>query len=212
MFTGIIEEVGIITRLEKDALVVRAALDDIRIGDSVAVNGVCLTAISVIRDGSACSIAFDYSPGTDARTALSALSEGSRVNLERALAANGRFGGHILTGHIEDTGTFISAVSRGIFLTMSFAAPVGIARYAVPRGSISVDGVSLTIAECSGERITISVIPHTLEKTTLSNLKPGSKVNLEPDILAKYVEHFLSGRAAPRGDITEELLKENGFL
>lgn len=211
MFTGLIEDKGIIVERKTDLLVVRTALDDVHIGDSVAINGVCLTAATVDHHKDSNVVSFDFSHETASRTTLITLSEGCQVNLERALAAGGRMGGHILTGHVEETGTLLSAVPRGNSVTFTFSAQENVTRYIVAKGSVGIDGISLTVAGCGGGRFSVVVIPHTLSQTTFAGIKPGAVVNIEPDILAKYVEHFLARSSTPQGSITEALLKENGF-
>ena len=212
MFTGIIEDIGIIVTRASDVLIIRTALDDIGIGDSIAVNGVCLTATAIEPAAGSFLVSCDYSPETASRTTLVTISQSDRVNLERALTAGGRMGGHILTGHVEDTGTLVSAITRGNSMILMFSAQENIMRYIVPKCSIGIDGISLTVADCANGRFSIAVIPHTMAKTSFANIKPGSAVNIEPDILAKYVEHFLVQRTVPQGNITEKLLKENGFF
>ncbi len=195
MFTGIVEETGKVIALERSAggarLTARASLvtTDIRAGDSIAVNGCCLTVTAAGQPGG--SLAFDLLDETLQRTNLHAVVPGSLVNLERALAANARLGGHFVSGHIDCTAPVIAFEKSGADYRLEIALPKEFARYAVYKGSIAVNGVSLTIAELKEESIVIWLIPHTLEVTNLRSLQPGSLVNLEFDMLAKYVERIL---------------------
>ncbi len=215
MFTGIIEEVGTIAAVEKSSdcgvLRVRAqtVLEDIHIGDSIAVNGVCLTVISYNQSGFAADVMHE----TFLRSALGRLGPGSRVNLERAMAANGRFGGHIVAGHIDGTGTIrsIRRDANAIWYTIS-AAPA-VMKYIVEKGSIAIDGISLTVARADAFDFAVSIIPHTIARTALGDKKTGDMVNLENDIIGKYVEKFLNFEA-PSGKtrgITKEMLEKYGF-
>lgn len=196
MFTGIIEELGKVAALEsRDAglrLVVSADIvtRDSQDGDSIAVNGVCLTALDVTSD----SFAADVSPETLDRTTLGGLAVGSRVNLERAVTPSTRLGGHIVQGHVDARGTFLGAEDQGDFRTVLVAFPAEVAKYLVFKGSISVEGISLTIAALKEDHFEIAVIPKTWEMTNLSTLSPGDPVNLEADIIAKYVERLLAIR------------------
>lgn len=212
MFTGIIEEVGSIRhiRMGSASCVVTVAasrvLEDIRIGDSIAVNGTCLTVCRF--DGG--SFSADVMPETMRRTILGRLSPGDRVNLERAMAANGRFGGHIVSGHIDGTGT-VSALRRednAVWVTI--AADRDLLRYIVQKGSIAIDGISLTVARVTDGDFSVSVIPHTGEETTLLHKTPGDIVNLECDVIAKYVEKLLG--KAERGGISAQFLADHGFI
>lgn len=212
MFTGIIEEVGSIRhiRMGSASCVVTVAasrvLEDVRIGDSIAVNGTCLTVCRF--DGG--SFSADVMPETMRRTNLGRLSPGNRVNLERAMAANGRFGGHIVSGHIDGTGT-VSALRRednAVWVTI--AADRDLLRYIVQKGSIAIDGISLTVARVTDGDFSVSVIPHTGEETTLLHRTPGDIVNLECDVIAKYVEKLLG--KAERGGISAQFLADHGFI
>ncbi len=212
MFTGIIEEVGSIRhiRMGSASCVVTVAasrvLEDVRIGDSIAVNGTCLTVCRF--DGN--SFSADVMPETMRRTNLGRLSPGDRVNLERAMAANGHFGGHIVSGHIDGTGT-VSALRRednAVWVTI--AADRDLLRYIVQKGSIAIDGISLTVARVTDGNFSVSVIPHTGEETTLLHKTPGDIVNLECDVIAKYVEKLLG--KAERGGISAQFLADHGFI
>lgn len=213
MFTGIIEEVGAVRhiRMGSASCVITVGaekvLTDVHIGDSIAVNGTCLTVCSF--DGG--SFSADVMPETMRRTNLGTLAPGSPVNLERAMAANGRFGGHIVSGHIDGTGQVRSLRREDNAVWVRIAASPDILRYIVEKGSISIDGISLTVASVTAQDFAVSVIPHTGEETTLLHKKPGDIVNLECDILAKYVEKLL-GHSTAKGGITPQFLSEHGFL
>ena len=197
MFTGIIEELGQIVSIERLAqgkrLIVSGNIvtGDLQNGESAAVNGVCLTALDVTPD----SFAADVSPETLSRTTLGDLSVGSRVNLERAVTPSSRLGGHIVQGHVDGRGTFIGADDQGDFRTVRIGFPLEIAKYLVFKGSVAVEGISLTIALLADNYLEIAVIPKTWEATNLSTLNTGDAVNLEVDMIAKYVERLLAFRA-----------------
>ncbi len=196
MFTGIIEELGRIREIEKRGEDARMVIDartitaDSADGDSISVNGVCLTALDVQRD----SFAADVSKETLLRSTLGGLSGGSAVNLERAVTPATRLGGHIVQGHVDARGTFLAAESHGESWTFRIAYPKEIARYLVFKGSVAVEGISLTIANLTDDYFEIAVIPKTWEVTNFSQLTPGDEVNLEVDVIAKYVERILSMR------------------
>ena len=193
MFTGIIEELGRVREVEKrgeDARIVIAArmvTEDSRDGDSIAVNGVCLTALDVQPD----SFAADVSRETLFRSTLGNLKEGSPVNLERAVTPATRLGGHIVQGHVDARGKFLGADDHGESWTFRIAYPKEIGRYLVFKGSVAVEGISLTIANLTDDYFEIAVIPKTWEVTNFAQLKPGDEVNLEADVIAKYVERIL---------------------
>ena len=193
MFTGIIEEFGSIRSLEKTdggarieicANVVTAATAE---GDSISVNGVCLTALNVTADG----FSADVSQETLDCSTLGLLNAGSRVNLERAVMPSTRLGGHIVQGHVDGRGRFISAIESGGFWTVKIGFPAELAQYFVYKGSVSVEGISLTIAKLNEADFEIAVIPKTWELTNLSTLHSGDEVNLEADVIAKYVERLV---------------------
>jgi riboflavin synthase len=194
VFTGIIEELGRVSAVEKrgeDARIVieaRTVTEGSRDGDSIAVNGVCLTALAVQPD----SFAADVSKETLFRSTLGSLREGWPVNLERSVTPMTRLGGHIVQGHVDARGKFLGAKSHGDSWTFRIAYPKEIAQYLVFKGSVAVEGISLTIAELTDEYFEIAVIPKTLEVTNFSHLKPGDEVNLEVDVIAKYVERILT--------------------
>ncbi|MEQ1604078.1 MAG: riboflavin synthase [Pyrinomonadaceae bacterium] len=196
MFTGLIEELGTIENLSQHAggvrIVVAASLvtSDLANGDSISVNGVCLTAL----DSSPTSFAADMSPETLDRTTLGRLATGSRVNLERAVTPTTRLGGHIVQGHVDGRGKFLSAESDGDFWTVRISFAPELARYFVHKGSVTVEGISLTIAALDETYFDIAVIPKTWEMTNLSTLKPNDDVNIEADVIAKYVERMLELR------------------
>jgi len=197
MFTGIIEELGQIVSIDRleqgKRLIVSGNIvtGDLQNGESVAVNGVCLTALDVTPD----SFAADVSPETLSRTTLGDLSVGSRVNLERAVTPSSRLGGHIVQGHVDGRGTFLGADDQGDFRTVRIGFPLEIAKYLVFKGSVAVEGISLTIASLADNYLEIAVIPKTWEATNLSTLNTGDAVNLEVDMIAKYVERLLAFRA-----------------
>ena len=215
MFTGIVEELGTIRSIRRGAasavlsIGAEAVLSDLRIGDSVAVNGVCLTATGV--DGS--GFTADVMHETLQRSSLGALGPGSRVNLERAIAADGRFGGHIVSGHIDGTGTIAERRRDDNAVWYTVSAPPALLRYIVEKGSIAIDGISLTVASVEADRFSVSVIPHTAAVTLLGAKGPGDVVNLETDIIGKYVERLLRPADTPaaRSGISLEFLAENGF-
>ena len=192
MFTGLIREVGTVVelnggetvRLELEAPSTAASA---AVGDSVAIDGVCLTVVEVHGP----RLAFDAVPETLARTSLGALAEGSRVNLEPALRAGDPLGGHYVQGHVDGVGTARSSESEGDGRRVWFDAPAELLRYVVEKGSIAVQGTSLTVAALDGSGFAVALIPHTLEATTLGALEPGDSINLEVDVLAKYVERLL---------------------
>ena len=212
MFTGIIEEVGTIKQIQKNpasAVITIAAdtvLEQTKIGDSIAVNGVCLT----VTDLKAGSFTADVMHETLRRSSLGSVRTGSPVNLERAMQLGGRFGGHIVSGHIDGTAKVISLNRNRESFDLEIELSDEQIRYVIRKGSICVNGISLTVAEISGKRIKIAVIPHTYECTALSELKTGENVNIEVDIMAKYIEKFLS-MSDNRSGINMDFLQRNGF-
>jgi riboflavin synthase len=207
MFTGIVEEVGHIKTLQSGRLTIAAKgiLKGTKPGDSINVNGACLTVTAI--DGNTFSI--DVMPETLRRTSLGALRPGEAVNLERALPADGRFGGHFVQGHVDGTGKISSVFPEGEALLMKIAAPPDIMRYTVEKGFIAVDGVSLTVIGCDADSFSISLVAFTRQHTTLGHKKPADAVNLEVDIIAKYVER-LRGEGKP--GVSLEFLGKHGFL
>lgn len=214
MFTGIIEELGRVRSIERRGEGARIVIEAHTVaggsneGDSIAVNGVCLTALDVRRD----SFAADGSRETLDRSTLGRLHSGSPVNLERAVTPATRLGGHIVQGHVDARGRFLSATDHGGSWTVRIGYPQEIARYLVFKGSVSVEGISLTIAGMTDEHFEIAVIPKTWQVTNLSQLQPGDEVNLEADIIAKYVERILNVTGSQRGDsLMVEKLAQLGF-
>lgn len=216
MFTGIIEEIGTVTAIKKSALESRLTISaerifsDLKIGDSVAVNGVCLTA-SVISGN---TFTADVMNETFSRTSLAALSSGSHVNLERAMAADGRFGGHIVAGHVDGTGIIKDIRKDGNAVWFIIGASPEVLKYIVEKGSVAIDGISLTVAEVTKNNFSVSTIPHTLSQTILAEKKTGDAVNLENDIIGKYVERFMGftkENKTDKGRVTLELLARNGY-
>lgn len=207
MFTGIVEEVGTVKSMGAGRLTISATeiLEGTNPGDSIAVNGACLTATS-IGNG---AFSVDVMPETLRRTNLGELVPGDAVNLERALSASGRFGGHFVQGHVDGAGRVSSMVPEGEALLMTVTAPPDVVRYVVEKGFIAVDGVSLTVTRFDASSFTVSLVAHTREHTTLSRRRVGNTVNLEVDIMAKYVERLVGGGG---GGIGLELLGEHGFL
>jgi len=215
MFTGIIEELGTITVFApyeggaKLRINAKTVVENSNEGDSIAVNGVCLTALEISLEG----FSADLSQETLERSTLGNIRVGSRVNLERAVTPSTRFGGHIVQGHVDGRGRFESAVQSGDFWTVRVSFPPELARYFVYKGSVSVEGISLTIARLENDFFEIAVIPKTWELTNLSTLNPGDPVNLEADIIAKYVERIMqvSDEKTTSG-VTMETLKNAGFV
>ena len=193
MFTGLIEELGTIESLSEQAGGVRIVVaathvtTDLADGDSIAVNGVCLTAL----DTSPTTFAADMSPETVRRTTLGRLAHGSRVNLERAVTPQTRLGGHIVQGHVDGCGKFISATQEGDFWTFRIGFPSDLARYLVQKGSITIEGISLTIATLAEDHFDLAIIPKTWQMTNLRTLNPNDDVNLEVDVIAKYIERMM---------------------
>jgi riboflavin synthase len=195
VFTGIVQEVARVASLEGGRLVVQAPATaaSTRVGDSVAIDGVCLTAVSV-EDS---RIAFDAVPETLRRSALGRLGPGSAVNVEPPLRAGDPLGGHVVQGHVDAVGTVRSAARERDGARVWFDAPADVLRYCVEKGSVTVSGVALTVTALDDDGFEVALVPHTLAATTLGSLAPGDEVNLEVDVLAKYVERLLGARAAP---------------
>jgi riboflavin synthase len=195
MFTGIVEEVGEIRSVATGADVVRfdiagtVVIDGTRHGESISVNGVCLTAVEVTGE----SFSVELVPETLRRSSLSGVTAGSRVNLERAMASGQRFGGHIVQGHVDGVATVIAHHVGERTAEIEFDLPSDLSKYVVEKGSITVDGVSLTVASLAGDRFSVALIPTTLADTTLGERQPGDAVNIEVDVLAKYVERLMVG-------------------
>ncbi|MEZ5347058.1 MAG: riboflavin synthase [Pyrinomonadaceae bacterium] len=216
MFSGIIEELGTVrsllsggsgARIEINADVVTRGTAE---GDSISVNGVCLTALDITNY----NFAADVSQETLDRTTIGSLKSGSKVNLERAVTPSTRLGGHIVQGHVDGTGKFLQADKKGDFWTVRISYPEEIGQYIVFKGSVAVEGISLTVAELTDDYFDIAVIPKTWEMTNLAALKKGDPVNLETDVIAKYVERIMlyKNKTSPAGDITVEKLSSLGFV
>lgn len=214
MFTGIIEEMGTVLAITKNAqsavlwIAAKTVTEDVKQGDSIAVNGVCLTVTSHRAD----EFTADVMHETLDRSSLGGLHEGSKVNLERALCPNSRLGGHIVTGHIDGTGKIRRVRADASAIWYSIAADAAILNGIVEKGSIAVDGISLTVAKVTGQDFSVSVIPHTAAHTTLSGKREGAVVNLETDCIGKYVAKLLGAGKNGAGSISQEFLAEHGFL
>ncbi|MFO7593725.1 MAG: riboflavin synthase [Pseudomonadota bacterium] len=218
MFTGIIETVGAIAAMQTQGEDLRvsvhgAGLDmsDVALGDSIAVNGVCLTAVWLDEQG----FSADVSAETLNNTSFSQLTVGSRVNLEKALTPTTRLGGHLVSGHVDGVGEVLQRYNDGRSVRFRIQAPSALARYIARKGSITVDGISLTVNDVTGAEFTLNIVPHTLAETTLQDCKVGQKVNLEVDLIARYLERLVLGERAAReedGGISEAFLAEHGFL
>ena len=214
MFTGIIQTVGRIARIERRGGDVRLTVDtatldmsDVALGDSIAVGGVCLTAV----ERGAQSFAADVSNETLSLTSFGQLGPGSRVNLEKALRLADRLGGHMVSGHVDGLGKVVSVTNDGRSQRWTFEVPPNLTRYIAAKGSICIDGTSLTVNEVSGNRFGVNLIPHTVEHTTFADRKAGDAVNLEVDVVARYVERLLGAGAGAGNGIDEDFLREHGF-
>lgn len=212
MFTGIIEDIGRVKSVEKKGasgrIKVAAALDfsGVSIGDSIAVDGACLTVVDIGKN----EFSADVSEETFNLTTLVDKKAGDKVNLERALALSKPIGGHLVTGHVDGVGTIADRISKSGYLDLQIKIPAALIAQVVKKGSIAVDGISLTVADMTQEDVRIAVIPHTLEKTALASKKTGERVNVETDIIGKYVERYFQSKHA--GNVTEGFLAEHGFL
>jgi riboflavin synthase len=208
MFTGIVEEIGIVRGISSGRLTIEAkkVLEDTKPGGSMAINGACLTVTSIGKD----NFSIDVMPETIRRTNLGRLHYGELVNLERAMLAEGRFGGHFVQGHVDDVGKVLSLQPEEEAVIARISAPAHLMPYMVNKGFIAVDGVSLTVIDCDDFSFSVSLVTYTREHTTLGNRKPGDIVNLEVDIIAKYVERFKQRYS--RGVLTLDFLEEHGFL
>ena len=215
MFTGIIEELGTVksVRPGADSAVVqveaRVVTEGLKTGDSVAVNGVCLTVVSFTKTDFSAEVMAE----TLRKSGLGELKAGDRVNLERALRLTDRLGGHMVSGHIDGVGVVESVVKEDIARVFKVRAPAEVLRYVIKKGLIAVDGISLTVSDLTDDSFSVSIIPHTAAMTTLGYRKPGDKVNLEPDMIVKYVERLLSGgESKAPGGLSKSFLAEHGFL
>lgn len=207
MFTGIIEEIGKVVSISSESLVIAASqtVKGMRHGDSIAINGACLT----VTDFTTNSFSVDVMPETLRRTNLGLLKVGDGVNLERPLTLGGQLGGHLVQGHVDDTGRVASVIWEGKAMLLRFEAPPEVMRFTVPKGFIAVDGVSLTIVDKDTSSFWVSIVEYTRQHTTLGDRQVGDLVNLEADIIAKYVEQLSQPH---RTGITAEFLAEHGFL
>ena len=220
MFTGLVEISGTLSSVKNTGNGIRLSVKplsgfEVQAGDSVSVNGVCLTVTKIppgphLAKGGRDDISFDVSPETLRSSNLGELRTGDRVNLERALRLSDRLGGHIVTGHVDAAGTIRDKKQVGEYTFYSFESSPEILKYIVKKGSVAVDGISLTVVEVDGRSFSVAIIPHTLAATNLGDKGSGDKVNLEVDIIGKYVEKLLGGEKNDRGLM--ELLKEKGFV
>ncbi|EIJ78500.1 riboflavin synthase subunit alpha [Bacillus methanolicus PB1] len=216
MFTGIVEEIGKVQRITRSGEALRLVLEgkkvleDVKLGDSIAVSGVCLT----VTDYTSFSFSVDVMPETYHSTTLAELKTGSSVNLERAMGANGRFGGHFVTGHVDGTGMILRKEKKDNAVYVDIEVPPSGTVYTMLKGSIAIDGTSLTIFGIKDNVITVSLIPHTYSETVLGLKEPGAKVNIEFDMLAKYIHSFMERKNGQdkNSKVTLDLLRENGFM
>jgi riboflavin synthase len=217
MFTGIIAAIGTITQIEPKGGDCRLTINtgklllaDAHLGDSIAVNGVCLTAIELGKQ----HFCADVSNETLSRTTLKTAVTGTKVNLELALTPTTRMGGHIVSGHVDGLGELFEQKPDARSIRLSFKAPVELAKYIAEKGSITINGISLTVNSVKGAEFSVNIVPHTLKETTLAKIKVGDQVNLEVDLLARYLERLLLGENAAKSPsgVTEELLQSSGFL
>lgn len=220
MFTGLVEEVGKMKGIKKQGeamrLVIGASLvtEGVLLGDSISVNGVCLTVTSF----DSTSFSADVMPETYRKSNLCELRTGERVNLERAMQAGGRFGGHIVQGHIDGTGKIINRETDANAVVFKVQLDEGdLLRYVIPKGSITIDGISLTVVDTASNTFTVSIIPHTLAQTALQHKHAGDSVNIENDVIGKYVDHLLhfkqpESSARKESKLSTSFLMENGFL
>ncbi len=219
MFTGIIQAVGTIANMENRGGDMRLriatgklSLDDVALGDSIAVNGVCLTVVELPGDG----FVADVSRETMTHTSLASLKTGSSVNLEKALTLATRLGGHLVSGHVDGLGEVVSRSDDARSVHFVIRAPDELAKYIAHKGSITIDGTSLTVNQVNGAEFDLNIVPHTIQETIISGYQAGSKVNLEVDIIARYLERLVLGDDAAKpgikSDINEALLKKTGFI
>ncbi|MCF8336396.1 MAG: riboflavin synthase [Bacteroidales bacterium] len=214
MFTGIIEDIGSVETVQSGVNSAQIRINsrvvpaDLKTGDSVSINGVCLTVTAYDVSG----FTVEAVPETMSRSNLGNLHAGAPVNLERALRVGDRMGGHMMSGHVDSKGIIqsVDQEENAVWYTVSLANDF--IRYLIPKGSVGIDGISLTVVDVSKDSFTVSVIPHTLRETTLAYRKKGDEVNIECDMTAKYIERFLTFKEEPKKDITMDYLKENGYL
>jgi riboflavin synthase len=214
MFTGIVEDTAKVSRIEhrgqEKSLILELPphLTEVQLGDSININGVCLTVVQKNEQ----RIELDLSSETLQKTALRELREGDQVNLERALRLTDRLGGHIVTGHVDGIGEIVEKREEGDFLQLRIRVPESVSRYVVQKGSIAIDGISLTVNEYQEGEVRMTLIPYTIEKTTLRQKRVGDRVNIEGDILGKYVEKFLDRGDRKPGQVDLSFLKQHGFI
>ena len=214
MFTGIVEEMGVLKSIRKGAhsaileIQAKVVLEDIHLGDSIAVNGVCLT----VTDMTDSTFSADVMHETMRRSSFSTIKSGSQVNLERAMQVGGRLGGHIVSGHIDGIGHVARIATDGIARVITISIPKDMEPFIVEKGSITIDGISLTVVSVGSSQFSVSIIPHTMANTTLMDKHPGAIVNLETDVIGKYVHSFTVGHlSSASSGLTMEKLLENGF-
>ena len=207
MFTGIIEEVGAVSRVSGADLAIMAegVLEGMAQGDSIAIDGACMTVVEYSED----TFVVQVSPESMSRTTLGSLKPGDAVNLERAMAAGDRFGGHFVQGHVDGIGRVEAVRKLDAFAVWRFHAPPEVARYLVPKGSVTIDGISLTVVDPTVDAFEAAIIPETLNKTTLASKGPGDPVNMEADMLGKHIFHYMKGGASD--PLTQEFLARHGF-
>ncbi|MBK5200699.1 MAG: riboflavin synthase [Spirochaetaceae bacterium] len=209
MFTGIIEEIGVIRKINKTSMSANFLIEsnlvikDLKKGESLSVNGICLTVTTITKN----LISVDVMNETIKRTNFSVLKENSKINLERAMKLNSRLGGHIVSGHVDGTGTIISIKKESIAIWYEIKTNSKIMQYIIEKGSIAIDGISLTVAKVNKNSFSVSIIPHTISQTILHFKKIGSQVNIENDLISKYIEKLIS----PEKKISKKFLLENGF-
>lgn len=217
MFTGIIEAVGTLRKLERKGDDIRLTvasgkldLNDVRLGDSIATNGVCLTVVQQLADG----YVADVSAETVSLTGFANYNVGTKVNLEKAVTPTTRLGGHMVSGHVDGIAMVEQRLVRGQAIEFWLAAPAELGRYIAHKGSITIDGVSLTVNEVDGSRFRLTIVPHTAGETTLIDLQAGDKVNIEVDLIARYLERLMNydGKDSKSGGVTMEMLARAGFV
>ncbi len=214
MFTGIVEELGVVQALERGlqsavlTVLARRVVNGLNVGDSITVNGVCLTVVRFTDQG----FGVDVGPETLRVTTLGGLVPGDGVNLERAMRLGDRLGGHLVSGHVEAVGRVTSRATDGNAINLTIEAPREVLRYCIGKGSVTIDGVSLTITSLTEKTFGVMIIPHTAQATNLGLKPPGSSVNIEPDLIAKYVERLLTGGDAKPEKVDAEFLRKRGLL
>ena len=209
MFTGLIEEIGAVSRRSGADLAIMAetVLESMKIGDSIAIDGACMTVAELLED----SFVVQVSPESYTRTTLGRLQAGHAVNLERAMMAGDRFGGHFVQGHVDGVGRIEKIREQGEFSMWQFKAPSAVARYLVPKGSVTIDGISLTVVDPTNDTFEVALIPETLRKTTLREKRPGDPVNMEADMIGKHILHYVQQSGTLNSGITEDFLSGHGF-